>query len=79
LATLRHDLGVADGRRFEYTSLRDRKKWDVIQSWLSAFDSMHGVAFAMHRDVVSAFHTNAPGETAELLKLTKDLGEQGGE
>ena len=47
LAELRARLGLQDGRRFEYKSLRDRKRWHAILEWLSAFESVVGTVLVL--------------------------------
>ena len=76
LAAIRAEFGVQDGRRFEYKSMKDKKRWQAIQPWLAAFDSLPGVAFAllMRSDVISALKANAPSEQEELLKFAKETG-----
>ena len=76
LGKLRKNLAMEDGRRLEYKSLRDQKRWEALPTWLDAFDDLPGVAFVLlvHQDVLSAFKANAAGERDELLKMTSELG-----
>lgn len=76
LADLRHRLGVEDGRRFEYKSLRDQKRWAALLEWLQAFDSLEGLAFILlvRRDVINAFGVNAEDEPALMAATIRDSG-----
>jgi len=76
LLDLRKCHNLEDGRRFEYKSMRDKKRWSAISDWLDAFDMLTGlvVVLLVHKDVVSVFYANADNE---LDQLTKSIGKWG--
>jgi hypothetical protein len=76
LAEVRSRLKIQDGRRFEYKSLRDLKRWRAIVDWLEAFDSLVGVVFVLvvSRSVFNAFSTNSLSELTKAVEIIRAEG-----
>ncbi|WP_437479015.1 hypothetical protein WME75_31920 [Sorangium sp. So ce1014] len=72
----RKEHGLQDGRRFEYKSLRDERRWRVLDEWLRMLGRLRGVVVILVADidVVSAFKVNTPQERLDILREIADSG-----